>query len=244
MRIFIYTLGWQVRKEKVNVGVQTELPDSRFVDVPTLRDRVDVQSPKRDVQTQTENLEEKKGVTDNLQEKEEHLTDKLQRNDSLPKTDRVEEEERQVTDRDRVQEEEEEQVTDRDRVQEVKENQQVLKGDQGEKTREEGKEEVPEETGAEQTLLEQIKEETDVEVEEEGNKENLNSEENDNREAQQKQKQLLDESDENSVKENEDKEADDDDEDLLPLLRAIIGRTMQQSLVEVIEEEEQLRKRD
>ena len=90
MRIFIYTLGWQVRKEKVNVGVQTELPDSRFVDVPTLRDRVDVQTPKRDVQTQTENPEEKKETTDNLQE----TADRLQRNDSLPKTDRVGEEER------------------------------------------------------------------------------------------------------------------------------------------------------
>ena len=43
---------------------------------------------------------------------------------------------------------------------------------------------------------------------------------------------------------DESKDKDEEEEELLPLLRAIIGRTMQQSLVEVIEEEEDLRKRD
>ena len=60
----------QVRTEKTTVGVQTELPISRFADA----------------QTQTDIVEEKK---DNSQ-----VEDKLLRKDSVLNTDRVEEQDR------------------------------------------------------------------------------------------------------------------------------------------------------
>merc|ERR1712150_213710 len=77
----------------------------------------------------------------------------------------------------------EENLLQKETIEELKEGEgeNTRKEGEGENTRGKGTENLPE-----QTLLEQIREETDVEV-----KDNLISEENENREVQQEQRELL-----------------------------------------------------
>lgn len=250
-----------MQKDKwANVGVQTELPKSRFADV----------------QTQTENEKEEVEFT---KEELERLIDKLQGNVKRPNGDRTWEvmdnrlkirdngieEEMRGAEREQVPKEEEVEVKDHKNM-----NVEFLE-------RETGKQDQPV-TGklleldsfTEESLPEEINEAVKVikdggdeiskmpntldeeacneqhqtvNIEDKKLEESLLNSDADEKDAKGDEDTLANEDGAKKDK-DESKDKDEEEEELLPLLRAIIGRTMQQSLVEVIEEEEDLRKRD
>ena len=257
-----------MQKDKwANVGVQTELPKSRFADV----------------QTQTENEKEELEFT---KEELERLIDKLQGNVKRPNGDRtweVMDNRRETRDngieegmrgaeREQVPKEEKAEVKDHKNM-----NVEFLEGETGMQdqhvtdklvevdsfTEENLPEETNEAMGKKVEELKAIKDGGDeiskmpntldeetcneqhqtVNIEDKKLEESLFNSDADEKDARGDKDTLANEDGAKKDK-DESKEEDEDEEELLPLLRAIIGRTMQQSLVEVIEEEEDLRKRD
>ena len=255
-----------MQKDKwANVGVQTELPKSRFADV----------------QTQTENEKEELEFT---KEELERLIDKLQGNVKRPNGDRtweVMDNRRETRDngieegmrgaeREQVPKEEKAEVKDHKNM-----NVEFLEGETGMQdqhvtdklvevdsfTEENLPEETNEAMGKKVEELKAIKDGGDeiskmpntldeetcneqhqtVNIEDKKLEESLSNSDADEKDANGDGDTLANEE---GAKKDEDESKDEDEEELLPLLRAIIGRTMQQSLVEVIEEEEDLRKRD
>ena len=255
-----------MQKDKwANVGVQTELPKSRFADV----------------QTQTENEKEELEFT---KEELERLIDKLQGNVKRPNGDRTWkvmdnrlkirdngiEEEMRGAEREQVPKEEKAEVKDHKNM-----NVEFLEGETGMQdqhvtdklvevdsfTEENLPEETNEAMGKKVEELKAIKDGGDeiskmpntldeeacneqhqtVNIEDKKLEESLFNSDADKKDGKGDEDTLANE---DGAKKDEDESKDEDEEELLPLLRAIIGRTMQQSLVEVIEEEEDLRKRD
>ena len=255
-----------MQKDKwANVGVQTELPKSRFADV----------------QTQTENEKEELEFT---KEELERLIDKLQGNVKRPNIDRTWkvmdnhlkirdngiEEEMRGAEREQVPKDEEVEAKDHKNM-----NVEFLERETGKQDQPVTDKLVEVDSFTEESLPEEINEAVGKNVEElkaikDGGDEiskmpNTLDEEDCNEQHQTvniedkklEESLLNSDADEKDGKDDEDTLAnedgankdgdefkDEDEEELLPLLRAIIGRTMQQSLVEVIEEEEDLRKRD
>ena len=248
-----------MQKDKwANVGVQTELPKSRFADV----------------QTQTENEKEELEFT---KEELERLIDKLQGNVKRPNGDRTWEvmdnrretrdngieEEMRGAEREQVPKEEELEVKDHKNM-----NVEFLEGETGMQDQHVTDKLVEVDSFTEESLPEEINEAVKaikdggdeiskmpntldeeacnvqhqtVNIEDKKLEESLLNSDADEEDAKGEEDTLANE---DGAKKDKDESKDEDEEELLPLLRAIIGRTMQQSLVEVIEEEEDLRKRD